>query len=321
MTALAEPHIPHLASPREALTWVGAAVVVAAMHFAAAYAFVVFTPDAEPPPAAEQALEIDLTPFVMSMPEAVESEALQTETAVDRVEPVQEETPAETAELTPPDTVEPVEESVPPEQSEVVKESAVQPETAVPVEPEKTEIVQETSEPQKPEPVESVTEVQDPEPMETAIVPEAEVNLPKPKAAKASEKPEQPAAKPAPKKARQKPAEAGAQPKAKAPPKSKASSKAVAAKAPTVSPARWHSQVYAAIARRKPRSKGVSGTVSVRFVVSSSGALISVGIARSSGNGSLDQAALRMVRSARIPAAPAGTSGSRHPFTVPVRFE
>jgi periplasmic protein TonB len=93
-----------------------------------------------------------------------------------------------------------------------------------------------------------------------------------------------------------------------------------AARSPVVSPSRWNSQVRAAIARRVGRVSGMVGTVRVRFVVSRSGAITSVRIAASSGNRRLDEAALRMVRSARVPPPPADLPASEHSFRIPLSF-
>src|SRR5690606_29406235 len=107
-------------------------------------------------------------------------------------------------------------------------------------------------------------------------------------------------------------------PKRKAtPPASQASA---ASRAPTIDPSRWNNSVRAAIARRAGAVRGMRGTVRVSFVVNASGAIVSANVSGSSGNARLDQAALRMVRSARVPAPPAGLNGSRHAFAIPLSF-
>lgn len=93
-----------------------------------------------------------------------------------------------------------------------------------------------------------------------------------------------------------------------------------AARSPVASPSRWNGQVRAAIARRVGRASGMIGTVRVRFVVSRSGAITSVAIAASSGNRRLDDAALRMVRAARVPPPPADLPASEHSFQIPLSF-
>lgn len=307
VAATDHPVAPELAidstpSVREAGLWSGAAMVVAAVHIGAAFAFTALA--APPPPTAiEEALEVDLTPFIVTTPEAVESETITEETPEDLVEEQTEETAeTEIAEATPTETPEIVEDQ--PIETETA-EAETEPEQAVQPEPEVAEEIEE--QPVEPETIEPLDQV------ETPIVPEAEVVLPTPRPvakAKPVEKPKV-VKKPAPKQrvARANPA-----------PKSTASVKSTAARAPRVSPARWYSQVQAAIARRRPKSLGESGTARVRFVVSSSGAVSSIGLARSSGSARLDRAALAMVRGARIPAPPDGVTGSRHPFTIPVRF-
>jgi len=78
--------------------------------------------------------------------------------------------------------------------------------------------------------------------------------------------------------------------------------------------------VRAAIAGHAGQAAGMSGTVRVRFVVSRSGRISSASIAGSSGNARLDSAALRMVRSARVPAPPADLPGSAHTFLILLSF-
>jgi periplasmic protein TonB len=264
--------------------WATAAVVVVAAHLSLGYAIGNMM-EKEPRPAAEGALAIDLTPFIMTQAEQEQPDVLQEETTEPVLEEVQQEEVFEETETkqivdTPPD------------------------EQPVEVETEVAEVQTETVEPDQPDVV-----------TETIETPPAEVVVPKPvkKPIKKVEKPQKVVKKPVTKKVT-----------ATDPAKGKnrtTQSEAKAARAPSVSPARWHSQVYAAIARRKPRDRGVSGRVSIRFIVSSSGAIVSAGIARSSGNGALDSAALAMVRGARVPAPPAGLPGSRHPFTIPVVFQ
>jgi protein TonB len=69
------------------------------------------------------------------------------------------------------------------------------------------------------------------------------------------------------------------------------------------------------------REKGISGTAIVRFTVASSGAVTAASLAKSSGAGILDQAAVAMVRRASpFPPMPAGL-GSSLTVNVPVRFD
>lgn len=278
---------------REASRWGLAAVVMAGAHIGLVAAVMAMAPDPEPQ-AAEPALEVDLTPFIVTTPEAVESETI---TEDKQAEPIVEDN-TEVAEA-----------------EETEQEAAAEPDQTVEEQPE--EVVKE--EPDEPIQQDEPDVVQaEPDPI---VTPPAEVALPKPVKKKPVVKPkpvERKIEKPAPKKLVEQQLR---KPPAKAAPKSTESRKTTAAKAPSVSPAKWYSQVYAAIARRKPRGDGGSGRVSVSFVVSSSGAVVSARVARSSGNSSLDAKALGMVRGARVPAPPAGVTGSRFPFTIPVSFE
>jgi len=77
-------------------------------------------------------------------------------------------------------------------------------------------------------------------------------------------------------------------------------------------------KVYSKIARTRRRSAGVSGKALVRFKVSSSGQLAGISIARSSGNGKVDNAAIAHVkRSAPFPKPPAG---AKRTFVIPIQF-
>ena len=108
---------------------------------------------------------------------------------------------------------------------------------------------------------------------------------------------------------------------AKETPKSRpstASLKSKASRAPKVNPARWHNSVRAAIARRVGGLRGMQGTVNISFVVTASGSVASARVSRSSGDSRLDKAAVRAVRSARVPAPPDGLGGSTHSFSIPL---
>jgi len=292
-------------SSGEIARWAAAAVIVVAAHLSVAYGISIMMAK-EPRPAAEEALTVDLTPFIMTQAEQEQPDVVQEDTPEPVLEEIQQQ-----------EIVEPVEEEQPVESETPVTE--VQPEAVEPVEEEQpveepidtptemAEVQPEAVEPDAPDVVNEAIET-----------PPAEVVVPKPVTKPIEKKPvkktpQKVVKKPTPKKVT-----------AAEPAKGKnrtTQSEAKAARAPTVSPARWHSQVYAAISRRKPRDRGVSGRVSIRFVVNSSGAVVSAGVARSSGNSALDSAALAMVRGARVPAPPANLPGSRHPFTIPVVFQ
>ena len=297
---------------KEAGLWLVAGMVVFAAHAAFAY----LLRDINPVPehdAMEQAMEIDLAPIPVSVPETVQSEALAQEDPVDEIEPVEEAT-----ETVPPEQERAVE--APPETAqEVQPEPAVEQPIAQEVQPE-PETVQ--PEPEEIQPVEAENE---PEVVEEqtveAAAPEVAVPLPQPRPERlVEETPEPPKKKPVRKKAEvvdRKAKEAADPPKRMPPPASQASA---ASRAPDIDPSRWNSAVRSAIARRAGAVRGMRGTVRVSFVVSSSGAIVSASVSGSSGDARLDQAALSMVRSARVPAPPAGLGGSRHAFAIPLSF-
>lgn len=87
--------------------------------------------------------------------------------------------------------------------------------------------------------------------------------------------------------------------------------------------ARWGAQIRSRVERRKtyPRAaRRASGTAVVSIRVTPAGQLAGVGLARSSGNSALDQAALQAVqRAGRFPKAPAGITGTQT-FSLPLVF-
>jgi protein TonB len=90
-------------------------------------------------------------------------------------------------------------------------------------------------------------------------------------------------------------------------------------KVPTGRPnsAAYGSQVWAALARHKPRA-GVRGSATVVFSIGENGGLRGVKLGRSSGNQRIDQLALQTVRSAApYPPPPAGVAT----YTIRVDFQ
>uniref|UniRef100_UPI0030F4B408 energy transducer TonB family protein n=1 Tax=uncultured Sulfitobacter sp. TaxID=191468 RepID=UPI0030F4B408 len=86
----------------------------------------------------------------------------------------------------------------------------------------------------------------------------------------------------------------------------------------TISPAKWQSRLLAHLERRKPRSKGERGVAYVTFRLDAAGTVLSVRLARSSGNQAIDQAAVSLVRRASpVPPPPPDASLT---ITVPVKF-
>lgn len=88
--------------------------------------------------------------------------------------------------------------------------------------------------------------------------------------------------------------------------------------------ARFLSSVRADIMRQR-RTVSVDGrgkTAVVRFEITASGDLSAIGIARTSGDGRLDDAALALVRRASpVPAIPGGVGRSSIRTTLPIRFD
>jgi len=87
--------------------------------------------------------------------------------------------------------------------------------------------------------------------------------------------------------------------------------------------AQWGSSIRSSVERRKRYPAGTRnrGTVTVTLAVSASGTLLSVAVQRSSGDATLDQAAVTAVRRARFSAAPRGVSMGVHRFSLPIRFD
>jgi periplasmic protein TonB len=90
-------------------------------------------------------------------------------------------------------------------------------------------------------------------------------------------------------------------------------------KVPTARPnnAAYGSQIWAALARHKPRA-GVRGSATVVFSIGENGGLRGVQLGRSSGNQRIDQLALQTVRSAApYPPPPAGVAT----YTIRIDFQ
>jgi protein TonB len=313
MTGPAELALDRPRPLKDAGLWLGTGLIALAAHAAFAY----LLSDIGPVPernAMEQAMEIDLAPLPVSLPDAVQSEAVAREAPADTIEPVEEAV----------ETAEPIEDRVAEAEPETVKE--IQPDTQT------EEPVAEAMEPEpetvRPEPAETETVEAEPDIPEivaeetvAAITPEVAVPLPQPRPERqVEEEPKPVKKKPVRKKAevdKKDVREAAKPPKRKTPPASQASA---ASRAPSIDPSRWNSAVRAAVARRAGAVRGMRGTVRVSFVVSASGSIVSARVSGSSGNDRLDRAALGMVRSARVPAPPAGLSGSRHAFAIPLTF-
>ncbi|MGB3389323.1 MAG: energy transducer TonB [Pseudaminobacter sp.] len=305
---------PGILSLREAALWGSAALFMLGAHGLAAYALQTSPADMAMD-AAEQALEIDLTPLPMTLPDAVASDATPQETVDDAIEPVEEVTeaveevvePTESAEA---EMVEPLEEPL--------ETAALEPDTIEPIE----DVQPEEVETQTVEPLIDEIEVPD------VVTPEVVAMLPQPRPILEDKPKEKPAPK-KPKRVEKKPERKEPTPKtaeAKPTPSEQNSRSSKASKAPSVSPARWQSRVLAWINRHKryPRgakSRGEEGMVQVSFAINASGSVISARIASSSGNPELDKAALEMVnRASPVPAPPPELASSRMKLSLPVQF-
>jgi len=86
----------------------------------------------------------------------------------------------------------------------------------------------------------------------------------------------------------------------------------------------WGAAIRGRVERRKtypPDARGAAGAVTVQLTVSGTGSLLAAEVAKSSGNGALDQAALRAVQSAApFPAAPAGLEAGDQTFMLRMSF-
>jgi protein TonB len=104
----------------------------------------------------------------------------------------------------------------------------------------------------------------------------------------------------------------------------RASAGTASAAAAASAKAEWGARIRSRIERRKaypPTARGAAGTVTVRLSVDPGGGLLSVNLAKSSGNDALDAAALRAVRAAApFPAAPRGLGAKAQSFTLPMTF-
>jgi protein TonB len=275
--------------------WLGAGIIVLSVHAAGAYAVHMTRDEDQPDGAQIAAMVIELAPEPEAPMEEQVSEAPQQETAAEPEEQVEPEpVPEEIKEPEPEPEPEPVQEP-----EEVVPDvvEAPKPEVAVPLPIEK------------------------PEPK-----PEKKVEKPKPE----KPKPVQKVEKPKPKKA-----EKAKETKQASAPRMDVDSgaKAVANRrgdnnaSAGVSSNKWQSKLYSHLLRRtrslqRKAGNGVKGTAQVTFVIDSSGNILSVKLAGSSGNPTVDQLAVEATRnSSPVPAPPAAIAKPRMPITVPIQFK
>lgn len=86
-------------------------------------------------------------------------------------------------------------------------------------------------------------------------------------------------------------------------------------------PPSYLARVTAQLHRAKLQGNGDRGVVVVRFAITRAGGATGIALARSSGNGALDQAATALVRRASpFPPLPAEFGPSVMPLTVPISF-
>lgn len=86
----------------------------------------------------------------------------------------------------------------------------------------------------------------------------------------------------------------------------------------------WGGQIRSCISRRASAPRGVreGGRVTLNLSVSRSGSIKGIGIAGSSGNGALDQAAVQAAqRAGRCPRAPAELTDASYSFQLPINLQ
>ncbi|TPI37331.1 TonB family protein [Mesorhizobium sp. B2-9-1] len=311
---------------REAGLWTSAAAVILAAHVAVAYAVQNLSfaemQDGGPPPA----LAVEMAPLAIA-PAVLEETAM-----LDAVTP---EPPDAAEETEKPIDVKPVTDPAP-----VAKQA--EPVTEQPLD---TDDTQEAKQAAPAEQAVAALSEQPPldevvaDPVE-AIAPDVVIPLPQPKPVEAQVKAQkrvEPKKHAEKKKPVERPKERVKNEKAP-PPKvtttasidAKAVAKAAAPRssdaAPrsSVGPSRWNSSLAAWIRRhtRYPsaaRSRRAEGTPSVTFTVDTAGRVVAARLARSSGDGDLDRAALGALQGASVPAPPAEL-GARVTRTAPFVF-
>lgn len=307
---------------RDAGLWTSAAAIVLAAHVATAYAVQDLSlpdmPDGGPPPA----LAVEIAPLVIAP--AIPEQAAMLDIATPEPPDAAEETEK-------PIDANPSTDPVPvADPMEPVAEQTLDADTTQ--EPGPAE--QAIAPPSEQQPLDEVV----PNPVE-AIAPDVAVPLPVPRPVEAEAKAQKPAQ--PRKKAEKNPVENPKERvrKEKAPPpgatttasiyakqamKAAAPQSSNAAPRSSVSPSRWNSSLAAWIRRhtRYPsaaRARRAEGTPSVTFTIDTSGRVVSARLARSSGDGDLDRAALGVLQGASVPAPPAEL-GARVTRTAPFVF-
>lgn len=308
---------------REAGLWTSAAAIILAAHVAVAYAVQNLSfadmQDGGPPPA----LAVEMAPL-MTAP-AVPEEALMLDTVTPEPPDAAEETekdigtkpvtdPTPVAEQAEPVIEQPLDDTQEAEQAAPAQQTVA----ALSEQQQLDEVV--------PDPVEAIApDVVIPLPAPKPVEPEAKAQKPVQPRKKAEKKPvEKPKERVKKEKAQPPKATATASIDAKAAAKAAAPQSSNAAPRSSVSPARWNSSLAAWIRRhtRYPsaaRSRRAEGTPSVTFTVDTSGRVVAARLARSSGDGDLDRAALGALQGASVPVPPAEL-GARVTRTAPFVF-
>ncbi|TIP00328.1 MAG: TonB family protein [Mesorhizobium sp.] len=306
--------------PRDAGLWTSAAAIILAAHVAVAYAVQNLSfaemQDGGPPPA----LAVEMAPLVVAP--AVPEEAAMRDTVTPEPPDAAEETekavdtkpvtdPAPVAEQAEPATQQPLDDTQEAERAASVQQTIAALSEQQPLD----EVV--------PDPVEAIAPdvVIQPKPVEAEVKAQKPVEARKKVEKKPVEKPKQRVEK---EKATTPKATTTASIDAKAATKAAAPQSSSAAPRSSVSPSRWNSSLAAWIRRhtRYPsaaRSRRAEGTPNVTFTVDASGRVVSARLARSSGDGDLDRAALGALQGASVPAPPAEL-GARVTRTAPFVF-
>lgn len=291
---------------RDMSRWVGAGIVVLAVHAVGAYAVYAAREDDQPDGGLVEAMFVELAPEPMAPAEEQISENAQPETAVEPQEIIEpEEVPQEVTEAEP--QSEPVLESEEPqreEPEEIVPDiaEALTPDVAIPLPATKPKI-------QPEQPKREVAKVRKPEAEKVEPVKRVERARSR-QATKAKE------------------TQQGSAPRidADSGPKAVANRQGATSASAGESSAKWTSKLQAHMARNvrflQRRSKNAKGLVRVTFVIDPSGKVLSASLAGSSGDSTVDKLALEAARRASpVPAPPPAIAQSRLPITLPLLFK
>ncbi|OJY03695.1 MAG: energy transducer TonB [Rhizobiales bacterium 63-22] len=306
---------PQHSAWREAARWICAGLFVLAVHAAGAYVLQTVDDD-QPAGAPVAAMAVELAPEPMAPAE---------EQVSDEVRPEMTEAPKE-EEPTPPEPEKTKQPDPQPQQAETPPEPAPQPDPK-PVQ-QAEEIVPDVAPAPNPEVVAQKPEEKPQEKIEPKPDPKPEpkkVEKPKPKPKKP--KPEKPR-KPKPRKAEPAPASS----RASAPhidadngPKAATNRRGQNSASPGVDSNKWLARMNAHMQRIRRAVQGrahdASGRVVINFVIDPSGNVLSVRLAGSSGDPTLDRLVVEAARQASpVPAPPPALARARMPITLPLVF-